>query len=100
MVFTERAFRQARLRPPAALTVADAVLIDALLATCRPDLITGGLPRERFYWRRTCSVQVPLNSVRNVCRATVIATIVSPLVALHGRSGCVSLWRCRNDAAD
>lgn len=50
--FTERAYRKARSRPPAARTVDDAVVVEALLATRRPDPVTGRLSRERFYGRR------------------------------------------------
>ncbi|NNG37658.1 IS3 family transposase, partial [Nakamurella aerolata] len=52
VIFSERAYRKARSRPPAARTVADAVVVEALLATRRPDEVTGALPRERFYGRR------------------------------------------------
>lgn len=52
VVFSERAYRKARTRPPAARTVADAVVVDALLATRRPDPVTGRVPKEQFYGRR------------------------------------------------
>lgn len=51
--FTERAYRKARSRPPAERTVADAIVVEALRSTRRPDRVTGRLPRERFYGRRT-----------------------------------------------
>lgn len=50
--FTERSFRKARRRPASARMVADAQVVEALLATRRPDPKTGGSPRERFYGRR------------------------------------------------
>lgn len=50
--FCERAYRRARSRPASDRTVDDAVVVEALLATRRPDPVTGRLPRERFYGRR------------------------------------------------
>jgi len=52
VAFCERAYRKARSRPAAARTVADAVVVEALLATRRPDPVTEKAPRERFYGRR------------------------------------------------
>lgn len=52
VVFSERAYRKVRTRPPAERTVADAIVVEALLATRRPDPVTGRAPRERFYGRR------------------------------------------------
>lgn len=52
VVFSERAYRKARTRPAADRTMDDAVVVDALLATRRPDPRTGKPPRERFYGRR------------------------------------------------
>jgi len=50
--FSERAYRKARSRPPAARDLDDAVVVEALLATRRADPVTGRLPKERFYGRR------------------------------------------------
>lgn len=50
--FSERAYRKARTRPAADRTLDDAVVVEALLATRRPDPRTGKPPRERFYGRR------------------------------------------------
>ena len=52
VMFSERAYRKARSRPAAARTVADAVVVEAVLATRRPDPRTGRPPREQFYGRR------------------------------------------------
>jgi putative transposase len=52
VVFSDRAYRKARTRPPAARAVADAVVVEALLSTRRPDPRTQRPPRERFYGRR------------------------------------------------
>lgn len=52
VAFSERAYRKARTRPPAIRTLDDAVVVEALRATRRPDPVTGKLPRERFYGRR------------------------------------------------
>ncbi len=52
VVFSERSYRAARRRPAAARTVADAVVVEAMLATRRPEPVTGRAPRERFYGRR------------------------------------------------
>ncbi|MGI8417585.1 MAG: IS3 family transposase [Nakamurella sp.] len=52
VAFCERAYRSARSRPTAARMIADAVVVEALLATRRPDLVTGRPSRERFYGRR------------------------------------------------
>lgn len=50
--FTERAYRRARSRPAADRSIDDAVVVEALLVTRRPDPVTGRVPRERFYGRR------------------------------------------------
>ena len=52
VVFSDRAYRKARTRPPAARACADAVVVEALLSTRRPDPKTQRPPRERFYGRR------------------------------------------------
>jgi putative transposase len=52
VVFSDRAYRKARTRPPAARACADAVVVEALLSTRRPDPKTRRPPRERFYGRR------------------------------------------------
>ena len=52
VVFSDRAYRKARTRPPAARACADAVVVEALLSTRRPDPRTQRPPRERFYGRR------------------------------------------------
>jgi hypothetical protein len=50
--FTEGAYRQARTRTAANRAIDDAVVVEALLATRRPDPATGRQPRERLYGRR------------------------------------------------
>jgi putative transposase len=50
--FSERAYRRARTRPASDRAVDDAAVVEQLLATRRPDPVTGRLPRERFYGRR------------------------------------------------
>lgn len=52
VAFSERAYRKARTRPAADRMVSDAPIVEALLATRRPDPVTEQLPRERFYGRR------------------------------------------------
>lgn len=52
VVFTEGAYRKARRRPASDRVVDDAVVVEHLLATRRPDPLTGRMPRERFYGRR------------------------------------------------
>ena len=52
VVFSDRAYRKARTRQPAARACADAVVVEALLSTRRPDPKTQRPPRERFYGRR------------------------------------------------
>jgi putative transposase len=52
VAFCERAYRSARRRPAASRSAADAVVVEALLATRRPDPVTGRPSRERFYGRR------------------------------------------------
>ena len=52
VVFSDRAYRKARTRPPAVRACADAVVVEALLSTRRPDPKTQRPPRERFYGRR------------------------------------------------
>ena len=52
VVFSDRAYRKARARPPAARACADAVVVEAVLSTRRPDPKTQRPPRERFYGRR------------------------------------------------
>jgi hypothetical protein len=51
VTFTERAYRKARTRPPANRDLDDAVVVEALLATRRPDPVTGRPPKEHFYGR-------------------------------------------------
>lgn len=50
--FSARAYRKARSRQAAARAVDDAAVVEALLATRRPDPVTGRRPRERLYGRR------------------------------------------------
>jgi len=52
VAFSERAYRKARSRPASARATQDAVVVEALLVTRRPNPVTGRLPRERFYGRR------------------------------------------------
>lgn len=52
VAFSERAYRKARSRGPSGRDLADAVVIEALRATRRPDTRTGRVPPERFYGRR------------------------------------------------
>ena len=75
VVFSERAYRKARTRPAADRTVADAVVVETLLATRRPDPVTGRPPRERFYgrrkmtrWLRRQGLEVPFCQVDRLMR--------------------------------
>ena len=52
ITLSERAYRLARSRPASTRAVDDAVVVERLLATRRPDPVSGRQPRERFYGRR------------------------------------------------
>ncbi len=73
--FTERVYRHARSRPAADRAIEDAVVVEALLATRRPDPVTGRAPRERFYgrrkmtrWRRRQGMQVSYCQIDGLMR--------------------------------